>query len=99
MQHSLFVADAAVMVGMLVLASLSQRLGDALKIPPYYRFLYIATALVLMAFALDSFRESLQVSLLDLVAMSLRAAGVIVGGAACLPYWRWVFAEYIGKGR
>ncbi len=98
MLHSLFVADVAVMVSMLVLANLSARLGDALKIPPYYRILYVTTALVLAAFALDTFRETLQAPLLDLVAIAMRAAAVVAAAAVCLPYWHWVFREIFGRG-
>jgi hypothetical protein len=99
MLHSLFVADVAVMVSMLVLANLSQRLGEALKIPPYYRILYVTTALVLAAFALDTFRETLQAPVLDLVAIGIRALATAIAVAVCLPYWRWVFSEIFGKGR
>jgi len=99
MLHSLFVVDVATMVSMLVLANLSQRLGEALKVPPYYRILYVTTALILVAFSLDTFRETLQAPLFDLAAAGLRALAVAIAVAVCLPYWRWVFSEFSGGRR
>ena len=99
MQQSLFVVDMAVMVTMVVLADLSRRLGEALKIRPYYRMLYVTMGMVFAAFVIDAFRETLPYHVLDLVAISVRAAGGVLGVIACLPYWRWLFAEFLHTQR
>jgi hypothetical protein len=99
MLQSLFISDMATMVSMLVLASLSQRLGEALKIPPYYRVLFVTTAVVFVAFGLDTFRETLNAPLLQITAIAMRAVATSVAVVVSLRYWRWVFSEFFGRGR
>ena len=94
MQQSLFVVDMSVMVTMVVLADLSRRLGEALKIRPYYRTLYVTIGMVFAAFVLDAFRETLPYRVLDLVAIAMRAVAGVLGIVVCLPYWRWLFTEF-----
>ena len=94
MIQGLLLFDVSAMVSMIVLADLSRRLGEALKVPPYYRLLYAATALVFAEFSIDAFRESLQSPLLELLAAALRCAGGIAAFATCLPYWKWLFGEF-----
>ena len=84
---------------MLVLANLSKRLGEALKVRPYYRILYATTALVFAAFGMDTFRETLQYPVFSFVSIAVRAAAGIVGIIACLPYWRWLFPEFLHTDR
>ena len=43
--HSIILFDASVVVIMLIIAYLSRRIGEALKIKPFYRLLYL-TAVV-----------------------------------------------------
>jgi hypothetical protein len=94
MMPGLFVVDISVMVGMLVLANLSSRYGDAMKIPPYHRILYVTTAIVFLAFGVDTFRESLRIASMDLVTIGMRALAGAVALVVCLPYWRWLFSEF-----
>lgn len=94
MLQSLFVVDMAMMFGMLVLADLSRRLGEALKVRPYYRLLYVTTAFVFVAFGIDTFRETLQYPVLNVVSMALRACAGALAVVVCLPYWKWLFPEF-----
>jgi len=99
MLQSLFIVDMSIMVSMLVLANLSKRLGNALKIRPYYRVLYATTALVFAAFGMDTFRETLQYPVLSLISIAVRAAAGILGIVVCMPYWRWLFPEFLNTHR
>ena len=55
--QTLFIYDASAILLMLVLAYLSKRLGDALKIRRYYRLLYFAASVIVTAFLISLFKE------------------------------------------
>jgi hypothetical protein len=99
MQQSLFVIDISMMCAMVVLASMSRRLGEALKIRPYYRILYFTTACIFAAFSTDTFRETLRYPLLHLISMSVRAGAGTIAVAVCLPYWKWLLGEFFRPQR
>ena len=97
MIQSIFVVDMAAMVSMVVLANLSKRLGEALKIRSYYRMFYLTTVLVFAAFGIDTFHEGLRSPFLGILSISLRAAGAALALLSCLPYWKWIFPEYFHR--
>jgi hypothetical protein len=97
MIQSVLVFDLAAILSMLVVANLSKRLGEALKIRPYYQLLYLAAILVFAAFSIDTFLEPLHPSTLDMVSVTLRCVAGIVALPACLPYWKWLFPEYFHR--
>ena len=53
--HSLILFDASTIVIMLIIAYLSRRLGEALKIRPYYRMLYVTSLVIAVAALGDMF--------------------------------------------
>ena len=88
----LFVFDCATVCILVILASLCERLGHALKIPPYFRFLYGAALCVAAGTALMTFTDVLPVALT--VSLCLRALAGIVAVGICLRYWHWLFGEH-----
>jgi hypothetical protein len=93
---ALIVFDIAVCVMMAVLASLSARLGSALKIGPWYRLLYFACALVLLALAVDTIVISSSVAhtRLHVLTLGLRLIAGILALGVSLRYWKWLFGEF-----
>lgn len=99
MQQSIFMVDIAMMIAMLVLANLSKRLGEALKVPPFYRILYVSATCVFAALAIDTFHATLQYPVLNLISMYTRAAAGVLACLTCLPYWKWLFGEFFSRQR
>jgi hypothetical protein len=88
--------DCSMMSSMLILAYLSRKMGEALKIFPYYLILYAAALIVVAAGGID-------------IAVKAQAHGVspewpailrCCAGAAALVislrYWKWLFGEFFG---
>jgi hypothetical protein len=98
--HSLIVLDAALAVIMIVLASLSRRLGAALKIRPYYRLFYVAVGMALGASLLSAVSQELSLSARMVVVIlpnTLRLGAGVLGITASLRYWKWLFTEYFER--
>jgi hypothetical protein len=98
---ALLILDAAAAVIMLVLASLSKGLGEALKIPRYYRLLYAAAGLVLIAslsstifFDLSGFAH---IRMTHLLPHGLRCIAGVIAVGVCMRYWKWLFGEYLKR--
>jgi uncharacterized phage infection (PIP) family protein YhgE len=94
-QHYLFVYDFAAIIIMVLLAFLSRGMGEALKIPPFFRILYGAAFLILCAFIIDTIRRNIALPLPLSFTMVLRCGAAIAALLACLRYWNWLFAEFI----
>jgi hypothetical protein len=87
----------AVMYMLYILANLSRRLGDVLKMPPYYRSFYVAMGFlgvsILSRIALSSF-TSARFPLLALAVYDIPfVIAMIVGIAVAWRYWGWLFKE------
>jgi hypothetical protein len=94
--NTLIILDVAASVIMAVLASLSQRLGEALKIAPLYRLFYVGIVLIItgaIAGAAASSAGSAGNALI-LFSLTIRFISGLLAVAASLRYWRWLFAEY-----
>jgi hypothetical protein len=92
--QALFLFDVSAIVLMVILAYLSKRLGEALKIPPYYRLFYATALLVLVASGLDTLEQTAHAGLLPKITMAVRAVSAAAALVVCLPYWKWLFSEY-----
>jgi len=92
--QSLFFFDVSAVIIMVVLAYLSRHLGEALKIKPYYKLLYITAALVICASGIDIITETVHLNLSFTVSLALRFAASATAFMVCLRYWNWLFAEY-----
>jgi len=95
--QGIIVFDLSAMVLMLILSNLSKRLGEALKIAPFYRLLFVTAGMMFCAAALDAARGVIQVRAMDLVTVVVRITAGVCAAFACLPYWKWLFTEYFYK--
>ena len=93
-QQGIFFFDVSAIIYMFVLAYLSNRLGEALKIPSFYKILYFTVVMIIAASVLDvlsgivPFLSTMKISLL------LRFVAGIVSCLVVLRYWGWVFSEF-----
>lgn len=92
--ESLFFYDVSSIVIMIVLAYLSKRLGDALKVKPYYKLLYVTSFLVICSSGLDIVSGTVTVSAATVISMALRFSAGAIALGVCLKYWNWLFAEF-----
>lgn len=92
--HSLTIFDISAIVLMIVLAYLSKRLGDALKIKPFYKMLYITALCITSASIFDIVSSSFNYNL-PFVSMSLRFIASAGAVFVCLRYWNWLFSEFL----
>lgn len=93
----LFIIDLSAVVLMVLVAYLSRRLGEALKIPPYYRILYVAAGAVFCAFVIDTLSINKTWPLPADLGMLVRSVAALAALLVALRYWRWLFAEYFKK--
>ena len=92
----LMLLDYSMVTAMLVLAYLSKRLGDALKIPRYY-YLFFATAIaVVFSCGIDIVAAVANVPTWGTVALTIRCGAGFVAFAVSLRYWKWLFTEFFG---
>ena len=92
--QGIFFFDVSVFIFMLVLAYLSNRLGDALKIPPYYKVLYGTAGMVIGASILDVVAGILPIPSIMKVSLLIRFLAGIFACIIVLRYWMWVFSEF-----
>jgi hypothetical protein len=88
--------DFSIVLSLLILAYLSKRLGDALKIRPYYFILYAAALLIGMAGAADVTAKMFAFSFPPLVPLAVRCSAALAALGACLRYWSWLFSDIFG---
>lgn len=86
--------DVAMVIFMLVLAHLSSRLGEALRIPPFYKFLFSTAGVTIGALVLDVLASVISVPGFLRIALFLRFFAGIVACIVVLRYWFWVFSEF-----
>lgn len=94
-QHqSIFFFDVSAIIFMVVLAYLSNRLGEALKIPPWYKILYGTAVLIIAASVLDVLSGIIPVPSIMKISLFIRFLAGIVSCGIVLRYWMWVFSEF-----
>jgi hypothetical protein len=86
--------DCSMMSSMLILAYLSKKMGEALKIFPYYLVLYAAALLVVAAGGVDIAVKADVVCVQPQWAAVLRCIAGVAAVAASLCYWKWLFGEF-----
>ena len=96
MDHTqgIFFIDVSFIIFMFVLAYLSKRLGEALKIPPYYKMLYISAIMIIGALIIDVLSEILTIPSVDKISLFIRFTAGFIACAIVLRYWVWVFSEF-----
>ena len=97
-QHqSIFFFDVSAIIFMFVLAYLSNRLGEALKIPPWYKVLYGTAVLIVAASVLDVLSGIIPVPSIMRISLFMRFLAGIVSCGIVLRYWMWVFSEFFKR--
>lgn len=86
--------DIAIIFFMLVLAYLSNRLGEALKIKPYYKILYLTSIMIILAASIDALTEITVFSFLIKPAVFIRFLAGAIALVIVLRYWGWIFFEF-----
>ena len=89
--------DCSMMSSMLILAYLSRKMGEALKIFPYYLVLYAAALLVVAAGGIDIAVKAQAIGIQPQWAAFLRCFAGAAAVVASLRYWKWLFSEFIGS--
>ena len=87
--------DISAIMAMLVIASLSKTIGEALKIPRYYILLYYASILIAVAALADSLPSELKLSISSTISMVLRCLAGLIALPVCLRYWKWLISEFL----
>jgi hypothetical protein len=96
-QHSLILFDASVVVIMVIIAYLSRRIGEALKIKPYYRILYLTSFVVALTALGDTILNDINIHINQFILMGLRFVSACTAFAVSLRYWSWAFSEFLRK--
>jgi hypothetical protein len=92
--HGLILFDIAAVMAMMVVAYLSKNMGEALKIPPYYKILYVTAMFITFAAIADSVPRNILFPFSKTVTMGLRCAAGIIALPVCLRYWKWLISEF-----
>jgi hypothetical protein len=95
--HSLILFDASAILAMIIIAYLSRRLGEALKIRPYYRILYVTAVFLAVAAVIDVISNDFNIHIPQGLPMLVRLASAGTAFIVCLKYWNWAFSEYLRK--
>lgn len=93
----LFFFDISTMLLMVILAYLSKRLGEAMKIKSYYKLLYVTTFLVLAASGIDFAIKSMSIPVSSYIPLLIRLISSLTAFLVCLRYWNWLFPEFIKR--
>ena len=92
--QGIFFFDVSVIIFMFVLAYLSGRLGEALKIPPLYKALYVTIVMIIAASVLDVLSGIIIIPSIIKISLLIRFVAGIVACGIVLRYWIWVFSEF-----
>jgi len=95
--YAMHILDVSVFILMLILAELSKRIGEALKVPPFYHYYYTCAALLVFLVAVDigfpmAFPDVAHNDILT-TTLALRACLVLSTFPVAMIYWRWLFSE------
>lgn len=88
--------DCSAVISMLILAYLSKRLGNALKVRPYFILLYVTAVLVAVAAGVDIAAMSFSAPHWPRFSLYLRGIAGCIAFGVCLRYWKWLFSEFFG---
>jgi hypothetical protein len=92
--------DASLITSMLILAYLSRKMGNALKIRPYYVILFVAAMVIAAASGIDAGMRAVTIMaspLISLVTLVMRVCAGVAALCVCLRYWSWLFSEFFGR--
>ena len=97
---SIIVLDGATVILMFVLASLSKRLGEAMKVLSFYRLFYIAIVLIISSSILNLLVLN-EITIAPLwkytIPSLLRFIAGLMAIIALMRYWKWLFSEFFKR--
>jgi hypothetical protein len=91
----IFLFDISTILLMLILAYLSKRLGEAMKINSYYKMLYFTAFLIATATGTDFVTKTFCLQIPFFITLIIRLISSITAFLICLKYWNWLFPEFI----
>jgi hypothetical protein len=86
--------DVSAILIMVILAYLSRPLGVALKIPPYYRLLYLTSLVIALTAIGETIGNDQALHIPQAIPMLLRFFSALTAFLVCLKYWNWAFSEF-----
>jgi hypothetical protein len=86
--------DISSVIAMLIVAALSKTIGEALKIKPYYKFLYFTSACVMVSAIIDTVPFKTNIEELKTITLALRCIAGLIALPVCLRYWKWLISEF-----
>ncbi|HUI91294.1 MAG TPA: hypothetical protein VLX68_03505 [Chitinivibrionales bacterium] len=95
--HYIVLFDASAVLLMVILIYLSRPLGVALKIPPWYRLLYVTSIVIAVTAISEIIGSDLGLHIPQSIPMLLRVVSAVVAFLVCLKYWNWAFSEFFRK--
>lgn len=87
------VGPASLVISMIVMGLLSQRLGAVTKMPPYYRWFYVAAGLLGISTLLRLSALAEVYPLLAQLYTVTFALGLTLSVGVAWRYWGWLFGE------
>ena len=93
-QQGIFFFDVSAIIFMFVFAHLSNRIGEAQKIPPFYKVFYVTAIMIIAASVLDVLSGILPVQSITRISLFIRFVAGFVSCCIVLFYWKWVFSEF-----
>lgn len=90
----IFLFDISTILLMLILAYLSKRLGEAMKIKCYYKILYFTSFMVAAAAGITFISKTFLIQIPIYLPMAIRLVSSITAFLVCLRYWNWLFPEF-----
>jgi len=98
---SVHILDVSVFLLMLILAELSKRIGEALKVPHFYHYYYTCAILLILLVIVDMaspfFMPAAAKDEILSVTIALRAGLVLLTFPVAMIYWRWLFSENLKR--
>jgi chromate transport protein ChrA len=92
--QALVLLDISSILLMVVLAYLSKRLGDAMKIGSFFKILYITSIIIICASGIDFIAVYFNNQLFPLLTLSLRFIAGLAAFIVCMIYWKWLFSAF-----
>ncbi len=88
--------DLSLVTTILILSYLSRKMGDALKIRPYYIILIIAAIVIVVAGGIDVGMRAYSGASPPVASLAMRGCAGVAALGVCLRYWSWLFSEFFG---
>ncbi len=92
--QALVLLDISSILLMVVLAYLSQRLGVAMKIKPFFTIFYVTSIMILCASGIDFISVYFNNHLFPLLTLAIRFIAGLAAFVVCMVYWKWLFSAF-----